>query len=78
MVEGSSCAIKRGFPRSSREGDNANVIFQVGRSQVFKSRKSTPWIQNFEEINMCAKCKLLQSQSTDDSSRRGGRPGMQG
>jgi hypothetical protein len=28
--------------------DDMNVIFQVGRSQVFRSRMSTQWIQNFE------------------------------
>jgi hypothetical protein len=48
VVEGSCCAIKRGFLQSEREGDDMNVIFQVGRLQVFRSRKSTQWIQNFE------------------------------
>lgn len=48
VVEGSCCAIKRGFPQSGRKGDDMNVIFQVGRSQVFRSRKSIQRIQNFE------------------------------
>lgn len=62
-------AVKGGSPQIKRVRDDANVIFQVGGSRVFRSTQST---QNYEEMNVCTESELLRSQSTDDLSRHGG------
>jgi hypothetical protein len=70
-MEKSCYATGRGSPQSGRGGNDANVIFQVGGSQVLRSGQSTQSTQNYKEMNECAESELLRSQSTDDLSGLG-------
>ena len=67
-------ATKGGSLQSGRVYNDANVIFQIRGSRVFRISQSTQSTYNYKETNVCAKSELLRSQSTDDLSRHGGCP----